>query len=241
MPDINSMSQCSTAGGDCNLQLEDGVLKCKTHNDNDEIVGKLYAIDAQENFGTVNTKYNEYNGMKEPVYLNDSKSADESDYNKIGLTLSEMQENYKNMAASVAKYNGFYVGRYETSLSNANVTDAKDGNAQSKQGVIPTSASNSVTLMWYGLYKIQNKTLGNNLNADITITGDNKYSKDIINNIRDLGGNLWEWTLEGCNTNYRTFRGGAHDFDNSPSYRSNGYGPANTHSNYGSRMTLYIK
>ena len=30
-----------------------------------------------------------------------------------------MQENYKNMAASVAKYNGFYVGRYETSLSNA--------------------------------------------------------------------------------------------------------------------------
>ena len=279
VPDINSMSQCSTAGGDCNLQLEDGVLKCKTHNDNEEIVGKLYAIDAQENFGTVNTKYNEYNGMKEPVYLTDSKSADESDYNKIGLTLSEMQENYKNMASSVAKYNGFYVGRYETSLSNATTTDAKDGNAQSKQGVIPTSAANSVTLMWYGLYKIQNKTytgknnsvessmiwgsqydrilnwvmegndrekitnktLGNNLNADITITGDNKYSKDIINNIRDLGGNLWEWTLEGCNTNYRTFRGGAHDFDNSPSYRSNGYGPANTHSNYGSRMTLYIK
>lgn len=57
--------------------------------------------------------------MKEPVYLTDSKSADESDYNKIGLTLFEMQENYKNMAASVAKYNGFYVGRYETSLSNA--------------------------------------------------------------------------------------------------------------------------
>ena len=41
--DINNMAQCSTAGGKCNLQLENGTLKCKTHNDNETILGKLYA------------------------------------------------------------------------------------------------------------------------------------------------------------------------------------------------------
>ena len=35
VPDINNMSQCSTAGGNCNLQLEDNILKCKTHDNNE--------------------------------------------------------------------------------------------------------------------------------------------------------------------------------------------------------------
>ena len=39
--DINTMSQCSTAGGDCNLQLQGDELICTTHNST-EIVGKLY-------------------------------------------------------------------------------------------------------------------------------------------------------------------------------------------------------
>ena len=63
-----------------------------------------------------------------------------------------MQDEYRNMAAKVAKYGGFYVGRYETSLSDATESSAGvNEKAQSKQGVIPTSVYNSATYRWYGL------------------------------------------------------------------------------------------
>ena len=281
VPDINSMSQCSTAGGSCNLQLDGEILKCTTHNSTD-IVGKLYATSAGENFGTANTTYNVDSGLREPAYLTNSNSADASKYNTIGLTLSDMQRDYRNMAAKVAKYGGFYVGRYETSLSDARVDSVgTKGKAQSKQGVIPTSAANSATSRWYGLYKIQDKTyagkngsvessmiwgsqydaiinwvkngnnetekakltntsLGNNSSGNVTTTGNSNYSDDSIKNIRDLGGNLFEWTLEAYYTDVRVTRGGYYDFTYSPSGRGSST-PNNTASIHGSRVTLYIK
>ena len=151
--DINSMAQCSTAGENCNLQLEDGVLKCKTHNDNEEIIGKLYATVQGENFGTVNTIYDANNGFREPAILTGNSSGTGNDYdnnleyNNNLFSLEDLKTDYKNMATSVAKYGGFYVGRYETSLSDATSSEAKNGKAQSKQGVIPTSAANSGTSM----------------------------------------------------------------------------------------------
>ena len=192
-----------------------------------------------------------------------------------------MQEDYKNMATSVAKYGGFYVGRYETSLSNTTESSAGTGvTAQSKQGVIPTSGGNSATSSWYGLYskqkeytgkngsvessmiwgsqydrilnwvkegkneeeksKITNTSLGNNSGGIVTTTGNSKYSNDSINNIRDLGGNLIEWTLEAFDTDYRVVRGGGCSYSDSPSYRFFST-PSNTHSDGGSRLTLYIK
>ena len=249
VPDINSMSQCSKTDGSCNLQLDGNTLKCKIHNNNEEIVGKLYATSGGENFGTVNTTYNADSGLREPAYLTNGSYGDKSSYNTIGLELSNMQEDYKNMATSVAKYGGFYVGRYETSLSNATSTESKDGNIQSKPGVMPTSAENSATSSWYGLYSKQDKTytgtnnsvessmiwgsqydrilnwvkegkneeekskitnskLGNNSSGSVTTTGNSKYSDDSINNIRDLGGNLFEWTLEADNASSRVWRGG---------------------------------
>ena len=187
-----------------------------------------------------------------------------------------MQRDYRNMAAKVAKYGGFYVGRYETSLSNATSTEAKDGTVQSKQGVIPTSANNSETSSWYGLYskqkgytgkngsvessmiwgsqydailnwakagvdkdKITNTSLGNH-SGSVTTTGNSNYPNDSINNIRDLGGNLIEWTLEASYTTSRVYRGGDFYYTYSPSYRNN-YSPYYTYSNNGSRVTLYIK
>ena len=276
VPDINSMSQCSKTDGSCNLQLQDGVLKCTTHNSTD-IVGKLYATELGENFGTVNKTYSADSRLREPAYLKDTDYGDASRFNTIGLTLSNMQEDYKNMVTSVAKYGGFYIGRYETSLSNATSTESKDGNVQSKQGVMPTSAGNSATSSWYGLYskqkeytgkngsvessmiwgsqydavinwakngadkdKITNTSLGNNSSGSVTTTGNSNYSNDSINNIRDLGGNLFEWTLEAYNTNNRVKRGGYYSYSYSPSCRNYGY-PNNTYSSNGSRLTLYIK
>ncbi len=276
--DINTMAQCSTAGGDCNLQLEDGVLKCKTHNDNEDIVGKLYATSTGENFGTENTTYNADRGLREPAYLTDSMWGDASNSNTIGLTLLDIQRDYKNMPISVAKYGGFYVGRYETSLSNATSSQANDGNPQSKPKVIPSSAANSATSSWYGLYskqktytgknnsvessmiwgsqydamlnwiksgtdkyKITNTSLGNH-SGNITTTGNDTYSNDSINNIRDLGGNLNEWTLEAQSSGYRTYRGGDFYDSNSPSYRNKLNGmPPDLSASSGSRLALYVK
>ena len=283
VPDINSMAQCSTAGGNCNLQLEGETLKCTTHNST-EIVGKLYSTDTGNNSidNSANTTYNANSGLREPAYLTNSSYADGSSYNTIGLQLSEMQTNYKNMATSVAKYGGFYVGRYETSLSDANASSAgTTGTAQSKQGVIPTSVNNSATSMWYGLYSKQNKTytgtnnsvessmiwgnqydriinwikegtnetekakltntsLGNNSSGSVKTTGNSDYLDDSINNIRDLGGNLYEWTLEACKTYYRVIRGGNYEGAHSPSFRFH-INPNRTGSGYGSRLTLYVK
>ena len=278
VPKINSMSQCSKTDGSCNLQLDGNTLKCKKHNDNEDIVGKLYATELGEKFGTVNTTYSADKGLREPAYLTSTILGDASKYNTIGLTPATMQEDYKSMAASVAKYGGFYIGRYETSLSNANSTESKDGNIQSKPGVMPTSVGNSATSSWYGLYskqkeytgkngsvessmiwgsqydamlnwakngadkdKITNTSLGNNSGGIVTTTGNSDYSNDSINNIRDLGGNLFEWTLEASGTECRVFRGGGcYGNGRSPSCRSYNY-PSSASSNHGSRLTLYIK
>ncbi len=278
VPDINSMSQCSIAGGSCNLQLVDGVLKCKIHDDNEDIVGKLYATELGEKFGTVNTTYNANEGIREPAYLKDTSNADGSTYNTIELTLAKMQEDYRNMATNVSKYGGFYVGRYETSLSDATASSAgTSGTVQSKPGVIPTSSENNATYRWYGLYskqkeyagkngvvessmiwgsqydamlnwakngtdkdKITNISRGNNSSGSVTTTGNSKYLNDNINNIRDLGGNLREWTLEAYDTNIRVPRGGYYSHVNSPSYRNDNY-PGYAYSGHSSRLTLYIK
>ena len=286
VPDINSMSQCSIAGGNCNLQLEDGVLKCKTHNDNEEIVGKLYAINAGENFGTLNTNYNANNGLREPAIVTGNNDGTGKQYdndirdNNNLFTLESLKLDYRNMATSVARYGGFYVGRYETSLNNATESEAKDGNVQSKQGVMPTSAANNSTLMWYGLYKIQNKTytgknnsvessmiwgsqydrvlnwvkegknddekkkltdktLGNH-GENVEATGSMNYQDDSIKNIRDLGGNLREWTLEAFLNDRRVYRGANDQSNNSPSSRYYNL-PYVKDNVYGSRLALYLK
>ena len=88
--------------------------------------------------------------------------------------------------------------------------------------------------------KITNTSLGNNSGGIVTTTGNSKYSNDSINNIRDLGGNLIEWTLEAFDTDYRVVRGGFCNYSSSPSYRFFST-PSNTHSDGGSRLTLYIK
>ena len=274
--DINSMAQCSTAGGDCNLQLEDGVLKCKTHNDNEKIVGKLYAINIGENFGTVNTTYDANSGYREPAILTEYDN--NSNYNDNLFSLESLENDYKEMATSVAKYGGFYVGRYETSLTSATESlEGTEGKVQSKSGIIPKSASEGITSMWYGLYKAHNKTytgennsvqssmiwgsqydamlnwaesgtdkdkirntaLGNH-SGSIKTTGNKAYSEDSINNIRDLGGNLREWTLESYGTNHRVSRGGGYGVNISPSYRSNRGGPNEASSLGCSRLALYI-
>ena len=280
--EINDMAQCETAGGDCDLQLVDGVLKCtnEAHSESEKaanIVGKLWATELGENFGTENKAYTPNSGLREPdlvtAYDNDT------DYNNGLFTPDSLKSDYKAMATSVKKYGGFYIGRYEASLSTATESSAgTSGTACSKAGVLPTSAANTTTSMWYGLYsiaktytvaensvqssmiwgsqydamlnwvkngnsadkdKITTPGIGNNSSGSVTTTGNATYSNDSINNIRDLGGNLREWTLEAYDTVTRVDRGGVYYYSHSPSSRN--YDPDTTYSDFGSRLTLYIK
>ena len=159
VPDINSMAQCAKTDGNCNIQLDGDILKCKTHDDNKEIVGKLYATGIGKNYidDNANATYSADNGLREPA-ITENNSDIETDYNDDLFSLESLQAEYKNMIKQVIKYGGFYIGRYETSLSTAtSESPGTSGTAQSKQGVIPTTASNSATPTWYGLYSKQNR------------------------------------------------------------------------------------
>ena len=65
-------------------------------------------------------------------------------------------------------------------------------------------------------------------------------ANDKLNNIYDIFGLRYEWTMEVYSTSIRVYRGGVYDYSNSPSLRSY-YNPFCTYDNYSSRPTLYIQ
>ena len=285
--DINEMAQCSTAGGSCNLELKGNELKCKTHNST-EIVGKLYATTYGENqFGTVNTTYNPNGGLREPAVLISryNETSYDADTNNLSIIkenytteefLKDLKTQYKEMATSVAKYKGFYVGRYELGLEGDAPVSKK---ANTNGDVITTDANNEKTYMWYGLYKkcleyvvpeINNSSVistmiwgsqydammnwmkDNNIDVQAEADGSNTAKNmnsgtglnpnDFLNNIYDLFGCGYEWTLEAFTGTSRVYRGGIAllAVNHSPSYRDSAFS-TNSSSYYSSRLALYIK
>ena len=116
--------------------------------------------------GTTSSKI-EYsdNGRREPAYLTDPTNGDASGYNTIGLTQATLQEEYNAIIESIQEKGGFYIGRYESSLSGSTKdTMSRTGNIQSKRGVMPTGADNLETHRWYGLYAKQ-KEYGEVINS----------------------------------------------------------------------------
>ena len=70
------------------------------------------------------------------------------------------------------------------------------------------------------------------------ITG-NK-SEDIVNNVYDLYGCHFEWTLEACYTFSRAYRGGHYNDPYSPAHRTSN-SPDSAYSGNSSRAALYVK
>ena len=147
--------------------------------------------------------------------------------NITGWTSTLYQEEYNKMVASVSKYGGFYVGRYETSFNGTT--------PQSKRGETSATAADS-SQAWYGLYnKQKNYSVGstkgqmiwgsqydamlkwmqeNSINVTSTTgttrnqgTTTGTVESDKLNNIYDILGNRREWTAEANYTNYRVNRG----------------------------------
>ena len=235
----------------------------------DNYQGKLYDFE-----GSTSSEMIDYGQGTESYREPDVLSLIDSTKNEI-VNLEILQQEYNAMIDSVKKYKGFYIGRYETSLSDATSTSAGTSETiQSKAGVIPTSNAISSTNQWYGLYerqkmynteyvqgsmiwgsqydamlnwvinsdsadkhKISEDTNGNHSGSLVT-TG--KYSNDKINNIYDLEGNLFEWTLEAMGEVDRTIRGGSF-LVGMPSNRSTAVATYNSPEYFGSRLTLYIK
>ena len=179
-----------------------------------------------------------------------------------------MKNDYEEMIASLEKYKGFYIGRYELTANGE-----KTGATQTclngvnwytlyKNCTTLASGSKVKTRMIWGLqwdatcnwlsnsdpaYSITDSSTWGNYGNN---TADGHGSKQNTgfseswkaNNIYDFAGNCWEWTQEAYRTYSRTLSGG--NYDNSGSYRpaSDSYygGPAGTGSHGGSRPTLYL-
>ena len=177
-----------------------------------------------------------------------------------------MVREYEEMIASLEKYKGFYIGRYELTSNGE-----KTGTTQTCENGVnwytlykncTTLASGSkvktrmiwglqwdVTCNWLagsGFDITDSSTWGNYSNN----TADGHGSKQNTgfseswkaNNVYDFAGNCYEYTQEAVNTNGRAHRGGYYDGSGSgvpASSRFNGI-PTLTNSLYGSRPTLYL-
>lgn len=67
-----------------------------------------------------------------------------------------LQAEYNDIINSIKINGGFYIARYESSLSSSDkTTDGETGNIQSKRNVLPADATKSGSNTWYGLYAKQ--------------------------------------------------------------------------------------
>ena len=99
------------------------------------------------------------------------------------------------------------------------------------------------TLMWLMECNAKDETTGKSKEEVISdSTSWGNYSN--ANNIYDLAGNVFDWTMEACDTNYRVPRGGYYSSNGTlgpASHRITYSSPAGSFSNYGTRATFYIK
>ena len=213
--------------------------------------------------------------FREPdlVLGSDGTSYDYANYATAGFgSLENMAETmvseYEEMIASLEKYKGFYIGRYELTANGE-----KTGATQTCENGVNwyTLYKNCKTLavgskvktrMIWGLqwdatcnwlansdprYSItDSSTWGNykNNTADGHGTKQNTGSSESwkANNIYDFAGNCDEFTQEASGTHNRAYRGGgsSNDGSNIPASYRFGCSPSSTSSGYGSRPTLYL-
>ena len=176
----------------------------------------------------------------------------------------DMQDEYNNMVKSVAKYGGFYVGRYETGIDNVSKIAVSKDESKTENNIKRADPSDSDTNMWYGLYNKQ-RTMAkdNGLNSvessmiwgsqydammiwmqkTGTIVGTGYSTNDIINKVCNFYGNgQGEWTLEGDERG-RIIRAGTCSgggISYSPSFRDS-YDPDVPIFSIHVRLSLYIK
>ena len=231
--------------------------------------GILYEFSGSNGYLKYGSNTN-YQGSSSQYREPDVVSYDQGSYSAKGITLDKLTKEYNAMIASVLKYKGFYVARYEAGIQDGKVVFK---NANTTSGVTTLDASSSSANMWYGLYEkmasfaetndkyVSSMIWGSQYDAmmnwmaktgkevgtaNSTKTNTDKNmvtgssTDDVINNVYDLYGCHCEWTLEASYTDGRVGRGGYCIVSDSPAIRYGNY-PRTTTSDYSSRATLYIK
>ena len=190
---------------------------------------------------------------REPDVVNGSGTqydADNSNLQQAGLDSDansntfkiQLEKEFKNMIASVEKYGGFYIGRYETgNLSQEKVCVIKnnsDINNQTwytmynKAKKVAVNRNVTSSMIWGSQWDATMRWMYNSGNAEkkkytYDSTGKGNYSgtngdkpiatgtNDIyaVNNIYDMAGNVYDRTIETSNTGYRVGRGGNYSYN----------------------------
>ncbi len=220
--------------------------------------------------GQTRVKPEDTSSYREPdlVLGSDGTSYDYTNYTKAGFSsLANMAETmvseYEEMIASLEKYKGFYIGRYELTANGektgATQTDV-DWYTLYKNCTTLASESKVKTRMIWGLqwdatcnwlassgFSITDPSTWGNY-QDNTATGhgtkqNTGYSENWkANNIYDFAGNCFDLTQEANRTSFRASRGSYYNFNGSnyPVSSHNLSNPTSTSSFLGSRPTLYL-
>ncbi len=161
---INNMVMCKNNNKDghtCNIQLnsQKTSISCTASNANSELCGKLYLEENGKYLSDkTNQSWTENSSFREPDFLKDYD--ENKDYNNNIITLDGIKSDFLKMVTSVAKYGGFWVGRYESSLVS--------NKTRQLAGQTSMNSSDTTSNMWYGLYTRQkNFASDNNITSSV--------------------------------------------------------------------------
>ena len=202
-----------------------------------------------------------YNSSREPDVVYDDSS------NSVNLT--QLETEFNNMIESVEKYGGFYIGRYETGnlsqeqavvvKNNSDIADQTWYTMYNKSKGIAANSNVTTSMIWGCQWDAVMRWMYNSGDEEkktytYDIIGKGNYSNSrkatgsneayAVNNIYDMAGNVYDWTIEAYSTYFRVRRGGGFN-NNASSYPASirdGYlnYPTDSYSNRGSRLALYM-
>ena len=186
---------------------------------------------------------------------------------------TQLQNEFNEMIKSVKTYGGFYIGRYETgNLSQTKAVVQKNNSDINNQTwytmyklckTIKANDNVATSMLWgcqwdatlrwmqtssnseVANFPTNSEGKGNykdtNGNSPIPTGSNSSYS---VNNIYDMAGNVYDWTLEAGFTDCRVTRAGVYSLaasDNPASDRGGGYPDGGSGSFRGCRSTLYVR
>ena len=172
VPDISKFYGTDTNGKKWGKQYQ---FSSSTSSSCDEITGtKPYNWSESNGVMTINSKIS----YREPdvVPKNGSTGYDmDSRLKTLGLGaktthefLNQLEKEFNNMLASVEKYGGFYIGRYET------------GNINQDTPVIQKGNTNISSQTWYNMYKRCKNIRGANTNVETGMIWGNQWDRTLM-------------------------------------------------------------
>ena len=145
-------------------------------------------------------------------------------------------KSFTNADKSDKNESNMWYGLYRTHKAYSNYSSMIWGSQY--DAMMNWMAKNGITVGTVTVMDGTARNAGNNATNGQRITGNPNYN-DKLNNVIDIYGNSYEWTLEAYDTNIRACRGGYYGNSSKPGYR--GSTLADIADGYDvSRLTLYI-